>query len=99
MASKMMDICLDAGYDLVFEAGDFAITEGTPQHQQQLILNNKGDFKQNPVTCVGVLNYLEDENYQELIRNISIEFARDGMNVISVKLSPNGIINTDAFYQ
>lgn len=99
MATQMMDIALDAGYDLAFEAGDFTIKESTPEHQQQLILNNKGDFKQNPTIAVGALNYLDDENFQELIRNISIEFTRDGMDVISVQLSPVGVINSDAFYQ
>jgi len=99
MATEMMDISLDAGYDLVFEGGDFTIKESTPQHQQQLILNNKGDFKQNPAICVGAFNYLDDENFQELSRNISIEFTRDGMDVISIQLTPTGIINSDAFYQ
>ena len=99
MATEMMDLSLDAGYDLVFEAGDFAITESTPQHQQQLILNNKRDYKQNPAICAGAFNYLDDENFQELIRNISIEFTKDGMDVISIQLTPDGIISSDAFYQ
>ena len=98
MAIEMMDLVLDAGYDLIVEAGDFRIVENTGGHQQQLIINNKGDFKQNPTICVGALNYLDDENLQELIRNISIEFTRDGMNVISVQLSPAGVIQSDAYY-
>jgi hypothetical protein len=99
MVIEMIDIGLDAGFDLVLEDGDFLLTESTAEHQQQLIVNNKGDFKQNPTICVGALNYMDDENFQELVRNISIEFTRDGMDVISVQLSPVGIINSDAFYQ
>lgn len=98
MATEMIDIGLDSGYDLVFEAGDFLTTESTAQHQRQLILNNKGDFKQNPTICVGVFDYLDDEQFQELIRSVSIEFTRDGMDVLSVQLSANGVINSDAFY-
>ena len=98
MATEMMDIALDAGYDLVYEAGDFVKTESTATHQQQLILNNKGDFKQSPTACTGVFNYMDDEHFRELIRGISIEFAKDGMDVISVKLTPDGVIRSDAFY-
>jgi hypothetical protein len=34
-----------------------------------------------------------------LIRTISVEFTRDGMDVKSVQLSPSGVIKSDAFYQ
>ena len=95
----MYDIALDGGYDLVFENGDFGISESTAAHQQQLILGNKGDFKQNPTICVGAFNYLDDEHFQELIRNISVEFTRDGMDVIHVQLAPDGTIKSDAFYK
>ena len=98
MATQMIDIGLDDNYDLLLIAGDFTVTESTAQHQQQLILNNKGDFKQNPTICVGVFDYLDDEYFQDLIRAISVEFTRDGMDVKSVQLSPAGVINSDAFY-
>jgi len=94
----MIDIGLDNSEDLEISGGDFLSVESTPQHQRQLILNNKGDFKQNPTICVGAFDYLDDENFQELTRAISIEFARDGMDVKSVILSSAGIINCDAFY-
>jgi hypothetical protein len=99
MAFEMMDIALNAGYDLVFESGDFAVAESTAQHQQQLILNNKGDFKQNPTIGVGALNYLDDEDFSELTRNVSIEFTRDGMDVKGVALKPGGFIKSDAYYK
>ena len=41
---------------------------------------------------------MNDENYQELMRAISIEFTRDGMDLQSVVLSPTGIVNSDAIY-
>lgn len=94
----MIDIGLDAGEDLSVVSGDFLCAESTAQHQRQLILNNKGDFKQNPTIGVGAFDYMNDENYQELMRAISIEFARDGMDVQSVVLSQAGIVTTDAIY-
>lgn len=98
MPTQMIDITLDSNEDLDITNGDFLSTESTAQHQRQLILNNKGDFKQNPSICVGAFSYFDDENFQGLVRAVSIEFSKDGMNVQQVQLSPAGIINSDAFY-
>ena len=94
----MIDISMSESEDLTIAAGDFMMKENTAQHQQQLILNNAGDFKQSPTICVSVTEYLDDENYQALMRKVSIEFAKDGMDVKSVKLTNNGVITTDAYY-
>ena len=94
----MLDITLDGSEDLVIDGGDFAADESTAQHQRQLLLNNYGDFKQNPEVCVGAFDYLDDENYQSLMRQISIQFMKDGMDVKSVILDGSGIINSDAYY-
>ena len=102
MATEMIDIGMKSvtgGEDLVVIAGDFTAVESTPMHQQQLILNNKGDFKQNPTIGVGAFDFLDDENFQNLTRTISVEFTKDGMDVKSVALSPNGTIKSDAYYQ
>jgi len=94
----MTDIALDGTEDLNIIAGDFTSVESTAQHQRQLLLNNKGDFKQNPTICVGAFDYLDDEGIEDLIRAISIEFARDGMDVKNVQLLNDGTIETDAYY-
>ena len=94
----MIDIGLANDDDLLIVSGDFSAKECTAQHQRQLILNNKGDFKQNPTACVGVLDYMHDEHFQELIRAISVEFSRDGMDVKSVRISRTGDIISDAYY-
>lgn len=95
----MKDIGLDEFEDLIIKLNDFTNAESTAQHQRQLLLNNKGDFKENPSTCVGTFNYLDDENYGDLIREISIEFSKDGMDVKSVNLSADGKLVSDAFYK
>ena len=99
MAKQMTDLILDDTDDLVITTGDFIPAESTAQHQRQLILNNKGDFKQNPTICVGAFEYLDDENFQELIRAISVEFTRDGMDVTSVRLLPGGEVKSIAVYK
>ena len=99
MAIQMMDVCLDDAEDLDITSNDIAVVESTAQHQRQLILNNKGDFKENPTLCVGAFNYLDDENFGDLIREISIEFTKDGMDVQSIKVGGDGKIVSDAYYR
>lgn len=98
MAKQMTDIGLDDSEDLTIFSGDFLVAESTAQHQQQLLLNTKGDFKENPTVCVGALGYLDDEHYQSLIRAVNVEFTRDGMEVADVSLSNEGVIKSDAVY-
>ncbi len=98
----MMDIGLTSvagGEDLeVTSGGDFNIMESTAWHQQELILNNKGEFKENPTICVGAFDFLNDENEQDLVRAIAVNFSQDGMDVVSVGLTAAGVIVSDAFY-
>ncbi len=81
MARKMIDIGLDENEDLEFKDGDFVAEESTYQHQRQLLLNNKGEFKQNPDICVGLDNYIDDEGAKNIIGAIVDEFTKDGMDV------------------
>ncbi len=99
MAKELTDIHLDENEDIYLSGGDFALAESTAQHQQQLLLNNKGDFKEHPTVCVGAFCYIEDENYRGLIRAVSVEFSRDGMEVRDVELLADGTIRTDAVYK
>ena len=99
MAKEMMDVLMSEEDDLVVIGGDFIIAESTGQHQKHLILNNKGDFKQNPTICAAVPTYVDDETVQNIVRAVSIEFARDGMEVRSIIISASGIIESDAFYE
>lgn len=98
MAKLMYDFALDDNEDIALGTGDFALTESTPQHQRQLLLNNKGDFKESPTICVAALSFIDDENFAGLMRAVNIEFSRDGMEVRDLSLSPEGIINSNATY-
>ena len=99
MARQMNDIGLDGADDLLISGGDFVLTESTGEHQRQLILNNKGDFKESPTVGVGVIEYFDDEQMQGLIRAISTEFCRDGMDVSKVTLTADGSIKSVAVYR
>jgi len=97
MPTIMMDIGLVSD-DLDMEQGDFTNIESTYQHQRQLLINDKGTFKENPTICIGVFSYLDNDNAQDLLRATNVEYTRDGMNVKSVQLTANGNINIDAYY-
>ena len=98
MSRQMTDYARDDNNDLLIQNGDFVRAECTWKHQEDLLLSDKGDYKENPTICVGAFTYLDDENIQDLIRATSMEFTRDGMKVDSINLLPNGTINTNASY-
>jgi hypothetical protein len=96
MANKVYDIIVDT--ELVIAGGDFFVDESTAQHQTELIVNNKGDFKQSPLVCVSANDYLDDDNVDGFLQEISEQFAKDGMNVVSVEMGSNGKVKTNANY-
>lgn len=104
MARKMTDIKLD-GDDLYFKSvadggdGDFVMIESTAQHQRQLLLNNKGEFKESPTVGVGAALFLdEDDGMQNLMREITAQYSADGMDVRSISLNARGEIVSNAEY-
>lgn len=96
----MMDMLLDNNSELVVKNGDFVSAESTLQHQKQLLLNGKASFKQNPTICVGLWDYKDNDNLQELPRAISIQFTQDGMEVKQIELNADGSVkNVKAYYK
>jgi len=112
MARQMQDIKLagvitggyEVGEDLAIAAGDFVNVESTAQHQRQLIMNNKGDFKQNPTICVGAFTYVDDEGGQGVVRDIVQQFMQDGMEVVNMQPDTDSVADStvtifpNAFY-
>jgi len=91
-----MDIGLVSD-DLDMQQGDFTNVESTYEHQRQLLINGKGTFKQNPTVCVGLLEYLDDEDYNGAMTEIRAQFNNDGMTVRSINTT-NQNIDIDAYY-
>ncbi len=98
MATRMMDLAVTSDGDVWVGSGDFGIVESTSAHQKELLLNNPDEYRQNPGICVGVWNFMDDENFFDLIRQISLRFARDGMQVNSIRVDAAGVIVSDAYY-
>ena len=93
----MRDILLDEEFDLKVKGGDFVIGESTQQHQQCLLLAEKGSYKQYPAVGVGIATFLKDEDPGDLLREIRIQFSKDGMNVDKLGFE-NGKLRIDASY-
>jgi hypothetical protein len=98
MARQMMDLEMAANGEIGITDGDFAIVESTAEHQKELLLNQPDEFLQYPGACVGAWLFMDDENVNGLIREMSLRFARDGMQVNSIRADPSGIIRSDAYY-
>lgn len=95
----MTDILLDKeNGGLLFKDGDLVIGDSTQQNQRLLLVSNLGDFKANPTVGVGVLDFLDDENPTDLIREIRKQYSADGMQINAIALDGDGTIKVDAEY-
>lgn len=81
------DILLDEDLDLLFEDGDLVIGESTRQHQQLLLLSEKGEIREYPTRGVGLRSWILDDAMGSLNGEIKKQFELDGMKVQGVKLS------------
>lgn len=77
----MKDYLLDSDNDLRIENGDFVIDDSDLQHQQCLLLAEKGAYKQFPTTGVAMMAFLKDDNEADMLREVRLQFTQDGMTV------------------
>jgi hypothetical protein len=92
------DILIDgASGGLLIKDGDLAIGESTAQHQNDLLLLQKGALKYEPLIGVGVADFVDDEGMEDMFRTIRKEYAKDGMKVNELK-EVNGELIIDAEY-
>lgn len=96
---NVFDILRDSTGDLKIKDGDFVIGESTTQHQTDILLSQKGDFKQWPTLGVGLFNFLlGDDSVDEFKQVVQAEFENDGMEINSLNIKPDGKYNIDANY-
>ena len=92
------DLLLDENFDLQIVDGDLVIGESTRQHQQCILLLEKGENRQFPTIGVGIKNWLlEDFAQGDLVAEIKRNFEADGMTVLGVKFE-KGCLVTEAIY-
>lgn len=90
----MIDISHTENGDIDFSGGDLTYSESTGQHQKDILVSDKGHYKQTPELGVAVLDYVNDTEPENLYRAIRKEFTRDGMKVTKVSMD-----NTIAQYE
>lgn len=84
--------------ELLQKAGDFSVGDATIQNQKLLLILNKNEIKQYPTACVGATEFIDDEDPNELIREIRKEYTKDGMRIKDLT-NNNGKIGVDANYE
>lgn len=86
-----IDIKHTADGDIDLSSGDFLYESGTDQHKKDILVADKGHYKETPEIGVGIINFLQDENPENMLRTIRKECVRDGMKVEKVAMQPAGI--------
>ncbi len=93
----MKDIKYTPDGDIDLSSGDLQYHESTMQHQQDILLAAKGDYKSAPGVGVDIREQLDDENPAELLRTIRKEYSKDGMAVKELDYT-QGKLKVDAKY-
>ena len=96
---EAIDYLRDSGNDLVIENGDFKKGDATLKHQHALLVCEKGSYKQFPTICLGLLNFLLDDDTDALQQEIQHEFEKDGMQVKVLKINSLSDIEVVAEYK
>lgn len=95
---KPTDLLLDTDFDVMCQGGDIPVGDATYQHQAVLLKALPGSFKQAPVAGVGVDIYILDESPLVLLREIRMQFTRDGMQMKRLSFDTSGNLLIDANY-
>jgi hypothetical protein len=90
-----MDFLLDANYNPLTANGDFVTGDNLEQQERLLLITNPGEWKQNPLIGVGIIEWINDDNISGLKAEIKRQFKADGLNTKKVEFI-NGEIYIDA---
>ena len=94
----MKDLKQQSDGDLDLSGGDINIIDKPDtQHQRDILLMNKGELKHAPLTGVGVMDFLNDDNPEALMDETRRQFIKDKMHVNSVAWTENGL-EVEAYY-
>lgn len=84
--------------DLVITNGDWAMDECTQQHQRLLMITHKGDWLEDTKVGVGLTEFLNGEDPTDMLREIRMQFTRDGMKISRLAATSENIIEVTARY-
>lgn len=93
------DILVGTDFDLLIKGGDFVVGDSNTQHQQALLLSEKGEFKQFPTTGVGLKRFInDDQDGDDLQAEIQSELEADGATIDELKVKALDDITINAHY-
>lgn len=87
----MIDIAHTPNGDIELGTGDLVYAESTEQHQQDILVADQGHYKEFPETGVGIMNFLQDNDPENLLRTIRKQFTKDGIKVRHIGIEQNQI--------
>lgn len=90
----MKDILLSTENDLQITNGDFAVGEGLNQQVGLLMLLNKGELKQHPLTGVGIYELINTERVEDIKNAAREQLKDDGLKLRTLELTDNKIYIT-----
>lgn len=94
----MIDYLEDENGDLRIENGDLVRGDATEKHFKDLILSQKGDWKQYPLTGVGMQDYIDDDEPGQAYAEINKQLENDGAVITLLEIFENGTINLNGYY-
>lgn len=95
----MIDLLLNTDNDLAIDNNDLSIGFSDYQHQQLILLMQKGELKESPLATVGIVNYLRESDIEGMLHEIRSCFASDGMTVSKLTYNEQtGDLDFDANY-
>ena len=95
----MNDILLDTNGDLSFQNGDVVIGYSDNQHQEHILIANKGEYREFPELGVGIEQILDDDDYISVLIEAKKNHEYDGMKINNIKFEENGNLNIDGYYK
>ncbi len=94
----MNDTLLDKYGDLDFTNGDLNIGYSDNQHQEHILLANKGEFREFPELGVGIDKILSDDDYIPVLIEMKKNLQYDGMTINNIKIDETGNLDIDGNY-
>lgn len=89
---------LPAG-DLIIANNDLQIGFSDLQHQEHILIAQKGSLKELPDRGVGIENFINGGELDEMLNMIKVEFEKDGMAVSRIDYNEEtGGLDYDATY-
>lgn len=82
--------------ELLFADGDLMVGQSDEQHVQDIVLSQKGEWKEHPLCGFGAINYIKSRvTTSEFKRDLKIQLEYDGYNNVDIAFDGKGKLNIE----